>query len=282
MTPAWRVTAHRGTVLAPTRILAAVIIPFLIIAAAILILRPDETARLFAWEIAPPVTAMLLGGVYLGGAVFFVRVLQADDWHAVSLGFPPVAAFATLLGTATILHWDRFTAGHIAFHAWAALYLTTPFLVLAAWWWNRRAAPPPTDDDALSPAARGATAAFGATAAVLSLLLFVRPEAAADVWPWALTPLTGRVIASVLALGGAGLVVALDPRRRPVGVLSEVAVVMLGLGVLALLRGWDDVDGSNPLAWVAAGGSVLLLLGSAVLRARSERTGPRAEVGVRR
>ena len=53
-----------------------------------------------------------------------------------------MALFATLLGVATVVHWDRFNHGHVAFWLWAGLYFTAPFLVVAAWLANRRYAPP--------------------------------------------------------------------------------------------------------------------------------------------
>lgn len=50
---------------------------------------------------------MILGSVYLGGAYFFLRAVTARQWHTVKGGFIPVGTFATLMGVATILHWDR-------------------------------------------------------------------------------------------------------------------------------------------------------------------------------
>jgi peptidoglycan/LPS O-acetylase OafA/YrhL len=87
----------RTRVLPETRLLAAVIAPFLVAAWVILYLQPDRTGDLFAWPVSPSMTAMLLGGVYLGGACFFVRAVSAPDWERMALGLLPVAGFATLL-----------------------------------------------------------------------------------------------------------------------------------------------------------------------------------------
>ena len=121
-----------------TRLLAVIIIPFLIVAWAILYLLPDRTGELFAWPIKPPMTAMMLASAYLGGVYFFARVALTKQWHAIKVGFPPVIMFASLLGIATFLHWDRFTHDHISFFTWTLLYIITPFLVFGAWWFNRR------------------------------------------------------------------------------------------------------------------------------------------------
>jgi hypothetical protein len=64
-----------------------------------------------------------------GGAYFFLRAGSARSRQTIKAGFPPVTAFATLLGVATILPWNKFLHPHVAFWLWAALYFTTPFLV---------------------------------------------------------------------------------------------------------------------------------------------------------
>jgi hypothetical protein len=139
-------------VLPETRWLGAVVIPFLAAASAILYVWPNDTGRLFAWPIKPPMTAMMLGAAYMGGIYFFARVVAARRWHAIKAGFLPVMTFASLLGIATILHWDRFTHNHISFVAWAGLYFTTPFLVLGVWLRNRRTDPHfPAPDDVTLP-----------------------------------------------------------------------------------------------------------------------------------
>ena len=121
-------------VLPVTRGLAAVIVPFLVLAFAVLYPWPTDTDRLFAWTIKPTMTPMVLGAVYLGGAYFFVRATRATQWHTIKAGFPPVATFAGLMGVATLLHWGKFNHHHVAFWIWVALYFTTPFLVLGSGW----------------------------------------------------------------------------------------------------------------------------------------------------
>ncbi|MHB8752617.1 MAG: hypothetical protein ACYDBJ_25915, partial [Aggregatilineales bacterium] len=137
-----------------TRWLSAIIVPFLLVAFYILYLRPDDTKALFAWEIRPRMTAMMLGAAYIGGAYFFTRAVRSLRWHWIGLGFLPVTAFASLMGIATILHWDRFTHDSFSFVTWVVLYFTTPFLVFGTWLRNRRTDPHvPDADDILLPMA---------------------------------------------------------------------------------------------------------------------------------
>ena len=44
---------------------------------------PTRTKQLFAWPIAPPMTAMFMGASYTNGAIFFAAVLFGKKWHRV-------------------------------------------------------------------------------------------------------------------------------------------------------------------------------------------------------
>jgi hypothetical protein len=175
-------TGADDRVLPLTRGIAAVIVPFLVVAFVVLYLRPGDTGRLFAWSIKPTMTAMVLGSAYLGGAYFFVQAARARSWPTVKAGFVPVAAFASLMGIATILHLNRFHHGHVAFWLWVLLYCTTPFLITLVWLRNRHYDAPANADELLLPmlAAR-VIAAVGMLALVTGLFLFLLPPVAMGV-----------------------------------------------------------------------------------------------------
>lgn len=64
-------------------------------------------------------------------------------------GSIPVGLFASLMGAATITHWDKFIHTNVASWLWVALYSTTPFLVFAVSFLDRREQSPRTADDLL-------------------------------------------------------------------------------------------------------------------------------------
>ncbi|MEU5266227.1 hypothetical protein [Amycolatopsis sp. NPDC021455] len=241
-------------VLPATRVLALVIVPFLVAAFVICYLMPTRTRELFAWGIKPPLTAMLLAAVYIGGAFFFVRVATARRWSEVALGFPPVALFASLLGVTTVLHWDRFTHGHISFVAWAALYFAAPVFVVAIAATNtrtaRRAVVAP--DPRLAPAVRIVLGVTGLAELLVAAGLFVRPDQVGGLWPWAVTPLTARTLAAVYALGLANVLVAADGRASRVRLQLEVQAVMLTLVAIAALVRRGDFAAGPPGAYAFA------------------------------
>lgn len=259
-------TTRDDRVLPGTRALAVVIFPVLIVAFCVLYPVPTVTRQLFAWEIKPTMTAMTLGAAYIGGALFFFRAWRAPRWHTVKIGFVPVTLFASSLGLATLLHWEVFTHDHLAFWLWSALYATTPFLVVAVFLRNRKVEPAPAPDELrLSPLARAVVGATGLAALGLGLFLYLAPGSAVDVWPWALTPLTARVMGAVMMLGVAGVGVWLDPRWSTARLMLQVERVMVALILLGAVRARDQFDTSRPLTWILGAGLVGVLAASTVL-----------------
>lgn len=257
-----RMTAARDDRVLPfTRVLAWIIVPVLVVAFVVLWPVPTHTERRFAWHIEPTMTPMVLASAYLGGAYFFARAGLSRSWHTVKGGFPPVATFASLLGIATILHWDKFIHTSPAFWLWAGLYFTTPFLVGYAFVSNRRTEPsPPGDERLIPPTAAGVLAGVGVLALVTGLFLFVVPSVAIRVWPWMLTPLTARVMGAVFCLGLAGIGALVDRRWSSARIPLQVGIVMLVLLVVSGVRAHSEFQFGRPLTWAFVIGFPLLLI----------------------
>jgi hypothetical protein len=198
-----------------TRVVALIIIPFLLAAAVVLYFSGDAMGQRFAWDIQPPPTAFLIGSGYLGGAYFFVRVVFERRWHRVGAGFLPVAAYTLVMLLATLVHWDRFDPGHFPFLVWLIIYIVTPLGLPLIWALNRRTDPGTAEPDDLlvAPALRWLMAAIGGLVVIASAVFFLLPEAAAEIWPWTLSPLTARVLAGWHVLLGVGAL-ALSAHRR--------------------------------------------------------------------
>jgi hypothetical protein len=264
--------AGTDRVLRPVRWLAAFVLPFLVIAAGILVFLPGRIAELFAWPIKPPLTGMILGSAYIGGIIFFVAVLRTADWHRVRRGFLPVFVFATLLGIATALHAELFTR-NIPFVAWAVLYATTPFLVAAAAIAQRRADPGlPASRDTLIPAPVAWTLlGVGAAATLTGLAMFAFPAPFLQFWGWDITPLTARTLGAVLSLTGfINAPMVLDRRWSSYRVLYIAQVVSLLFVLAAIALSRADVHWERPAAWAFVALLVLALVSYGSLAAWAE------------
>lgn len=255
----------RDRVLPETRVLAAFITPFLMLAFVILFLFPDETGRLFAWPIAPQMNALMLGAIYVTGVFYFIAVLFARRWQEVRFGLVPVIiGFASLLGIATILHWPNFTHDHVAFWVWAGLYFVTPFIVFLVWLRNtmyaRLEAPQP-GDLLLPPLVRGVVGLVGLSGITVTVLLFLTPDLMIAIWPWTLSPLTSRVLAAIFAVYSLFAVTAfLDPRWDSLRVLAKSQAIPPVFFLIAMVVSWEDFDTTNPLTWVFAFNVVVVLV----------------------
>ena len=261
-------TGRDDRVLPTTRLGAVILVAAATSAFVVLYLWPHDTARLFAWDIQPPLTALVIAAGYGAGAYLGVRALVARRWHRVGLAFVPVAAFAAPILLATVLHWDRFNHGHPWAYAWAVVYAILPFLFPVLWYLNRRADPgEPEDGDVIVPTlVRWVLVAAGVYAVAVGLFLVALPQVAMAVWPWSLTPLTSRVLGGFYMLSGTGsIVLSLEPRWSGWRHLAEASFLWSALLLVGLARGWDDVEASNPLAWVYVATVVLSLLGIAAL-----------------
>lgn len=253
-------------VLTYTRGVSLFVAPFLLVAFVILYLFPGETQRLFAWTIRPTMTSRTLASAYLGGFYFFLRVLREQRWAAMKTGFLSVALFASLLGVATVIHWDRFNHGHVAFWLWAGLYFAAPLLVVGAWLANRRyAAPAGVGEQRVGGTARWVAGLVGLVALGTGLAMFLAPMRMIGVWPWLLTPLTCRVVGAIFCLGSAGLGVLVDPRWVAVKLMLEVEVLMVALILVAAVRARDEFFTDRPLTGLLIGGFLAILAGSAYL-----------------
>jgi hypothetical protein len=244
-----------------TRVVAAIVISVLVPAFVILYLFPDDTERLFAWPIGPRMTAMMLGGAYLGGAYFFARVVVGRSWNAVRLGFLPVTAFATTMALATLLHWDRFTEGHVSFYVWTVVYFVTPFLVPATWYLNRRGTARGDDVGPTLPARlRLAYGGLGAVFLVATVMLFFFPQTMIEIWPWTLSPLTSRVMAAMSVLaGGMAASIAVDRRWGAARIPLQTQAFTIALFLIAMVVARDDI------AWDRAGSWLMLAFWLSIL-----------------
>jgi hypothetical protein len=245
---------HRSNLVYPlTRWVAGLVIPFLVVAFIILYFLPSHTAKLFAWEIKPPMTAMMLGSAYAGGIYYFTGVILTRQWHRIKVGLIPVTIFASILNVATILHWDKFNHGTLPFFAWVSLYFTTPFIIFGLWLWNRGQDTNQPDKNELivHPLIRLAIGAIGATTLAIAIFLFLNPNLMIQLWPWTLTPLTSRVMAAMFSLPGmVGLGMAMDSRWSSAQIILQSQGFSILLILVAVFRSRVDFNWSTPGSWL--------------------------------
>ena len=249
-------------VLPVTRWVARIVAPVLAAAFLVLYGLPGRTTELFAWTIRPDMTPILMGAGYGAGVYFFYRVATAEEWHRVAAVLPGIAAFTWFMAAATALHWGNFNHEHYTFALWVFLYAVTPVVVPAVWALNRRTDPgePSTDDVRLPLTVRVAGGGLSLVVTASAVWFFLAPEVLIGAWPWAVSPLTARILAGWFALFGVvNGVTALDPRWSAARLAVQSQLLGFALVLVGVARSWDDFDPSNPLTPAVVGGMVLYL-----------------------
>ncbi len=252
---------------------------FLILVPAVVILwgAPDRTADLWSWTIKPDLTPIFLGSGYAAGAYFFWRTFRAKQWHPSSAGVLSAAAFAGAMLGATLIHYDKLNHGDaptlatIAFYGWVIVYVASPFVVLGLWMRNHAVDPrTPSPGEAVLPrAVLFGARLFGCAAIAGAAVFYISPQTAIDVWPWTLTPLTARVLASfMLQVGLGGILLSLDSRWSSWRLLVQTFFVATAFLLVGAARAFDDFDTGNVMTWLYLGGLVASDLGLLLLYRR--------------
>lgn len=217
-----------------------------------------ETA--FAWTIPSYLTAAFLGASYWSAGILEYLGSRETVWANGRVAVPAVFLFTVLTLVVTLLHIDRFHFGAPAWHtvagtwAWLVVYAVVPILLLILFVQQMRA--PGGDPPRTTPIPLWVQVVLWAMAVVLiplgvALLMAPVPTAAA-VWPWELTPLTGRAVGAWLFSVGVAAAHSLWERDwtriRP----ATRAILFLGLlqGIALARYPQFVLNWNGPAIWV--------------------------------
>ncbi len=233
-----------------------------VIAGIELFVGAARTDRFFSWTIAPPLTAAFMGAAYWAACVLLAWAARQRDWARARTALPPVFTIAALLLAATLLNLDRF---HHDLYGrfWLVVYvIVVPMLAYLIWAQPKGAASPAQPSPALAPWLRAALAVQALLLLAFGVLLFAAPVGLSSIWPWPLTPLTGRAIAAFLC--GFGVAAAFAVRENDLDRLFGSALAWAALGALELVAvaihaGDLASSGAGTALYVAFFASVLVL-----------------------
>jgi hypothetical protein len=269
----------------PMRVLLEVAAALVLLAGMQLFGFPLRTAEFFAWTIANPLTAAFLGASYW--ASFVIEALAARErlWANARIAVPSVLVFTVLTMVVSLVHLGQFHLGaRFALHTrvvawgWLAIYALVPLLLLVVLVAQLRT--PGTDPPRQTPPPVWLQIIIGAHAVGLlglGLVLLFAPGVGARVWPWALTPLTGRAIGAwLIGLGvaAAHALVERDLRRLRPAAWGYIAIAILQ--AIALARFPHQMRWSSPsgVVYVAVLASIALVGVAAVLGGRGSSPDP--------
>ncbi|HVL97799.1 MAG TPA: hypothetical protein VM324_00710 [Egibacteraceae bacterium] len=219
----------------------------------------ERTDEYFAWTVVPPVSAAFLGAGYFAAMAMEWVAVRQRTWVSARLVAVTIFFFASLTMGVTLAHLDRFhftgpTAGTVAVTwTWMVIYGAVPPLMAVCLVVQRRM--PGEDPPRVARLPAWFKALFGFHALVMVVVgipMLVAPVATgAAVWPWELTPLTGRAVAAwLVGMGFAGVLALWEDdwtRLRPVAVSF---MLLVALQLVALLRYADMLDWRRLRSWL--------------------------------
>ena len=227
-----------------------------------------RTAHYFAWTIAVPLTAAFLGAFYWTALPLALLSAVERVWVRARVGIPGVLFFLWATLATTLIHHAKFhfhSSDHFARDAawlWLVIYAADPVLISVALVIQTRTRGVDPPRGALLPSwYRAAVGAQALIALGIGAAMFAAPLWVARWWPWPLTPLTARAMASwILGLGGV-LAMAFWENDWIRIRIATVSYTVLGIQQLvALLRYSGDFTwGWRGSAYTAFVVSVLLL-----------------------
>jgi hypothetical protein len=251
----------------------------------------EDTDRFFAWTIQPPLTAAFLGGAYWGALGLIALAARERQWVNARVALIATITLVVLLFVVTLAHLERFHTDSddaltlVGTWIFISTYGWLPVLLLAALVAQLRAGgedPPRTAP--LATWMRATLAVHGTLLLGFGISFLIAPVATAVVWPWTLTPLTGRALGAWLFAVGVAATAGLwenDWRRIRAPLAAYVALAVLE--AVALVRYPGTPDWGHPGAWaIAAVLASMLAVGVAGLRivagyGRATASTPRGE-----
>jgi hypothetical protein len=257
-----------------------------------LLVLTEYTDAVFAWTVAPPLTASFLGGCYWSAGVLEFLAARERTWARARAAVPGVLLFTVLTCILTAVNLRHFNLKNPAAYAWIAVYFSVPPILSWIWWRQTRI--PGPDEPRRNPLPGWLRASYAGSAAlllVMGLFQVLAPRLAP--WPWDLDP-PDSAYANLTRMGpyigvwllGLGTVAAQAVFENDLGRIRAVVASGIVLPVLqgvALARYPGTVRWSSPAAWgFIAFLSIFLAVNIAAwrtIRAR-ERTQPAHRIPV--
>ena len=216
-----------------------------------LYLYPAGASGYWAWTVAVPRTAMLIGSIYFVSTLYYCYLYRQQEWLRVEMSLRSLFVVAAWLLVAAMFHWSSFYSYRVLALVWLASYYLPLFFLPILFRLQREQFGPIEDAGGrrIGPAWRRLLLARAAVWALLAIALFVgAPELAAD-WPWPIEPVNLRMFIGQVALFGAFAGLAMKEgswrRLRPFMIITA----MMGLAHLpAYLLPLGGYDRASPFA----------------------------------
>lgn len=155
---------------------------------------PANTTLYWAWIIPQPRSAILLGALYLAGAVYYVMALRADSWRAVENNLPGLFLFLMVVQASAMIHSDSLRGYHPMGLLWmTSYYAALLFLPIMGRVQFASRGRSPESGARLTAVWRTWLVVRGVIYLAAAVLGFLLVPTLTALWPWAIEPIDLRM-----------------------------------------------------------------------------------------
>lgn len=216
---------------------------------ALLYFTPGAASRHWAWEIASPRSAMLVGGIYVAATLYYLLLLRQREWISVQSSLAGLVLFSLWLLAAAARHWERFHPYRPLTLIWLMAYYLPPLCVpILAQLQRERFGPACAEEgERISMAWRAWLWLRGIVYLAVAVGVYVFAEALAPAWPWPIEAIDLRMFSGQVVAFGAYPAAAAGEGAWPRIRLAMVFTVLLAMvQLVGLALGPGPYRGRSP------------------------------------
>lgn len=231
-------------------LVVAVIGPF----GLLLYLYPGGAGDYWAWTIAEPRTAMLVGAIYFTCGMYYVVLARQQEWLQLKASLRSLFVVAAWLLIAGMFHWEDFYPYRALTLTWLGAYYLPLFAIpiLFRLQRDRFGAQEDPTGTRMAGGWRGWLIVRAVIYGLFALFLFIHAHDLPRFWPWPIEPLNIRIFSGQVAVFGAFPAIVMQDGLWRRMRLFMVLTAMLGAAQLIAL-----VVSSTPYGMHTAGALVL-------------------------
>ncbi len=222
-----------------------------------LYLAPGAAGDYWAWRIADPRTAMMVGAIYFACGFYYILLASRRDWLALQASLKSLFVVAAWLLIAAAFHWDDFFPYRPLTLTWLGAYYL-PLLAIPILFRLQRerfGAPEISAEPRIGGVARGWLIARAVVYGPLAIAVFIHASTVAAAWPWHIETLNVRIFSGQIAVFGAFQAIVMRE-----GAWRRLHLFMLLTAFLAALHLAAVAVSTTPYDWSTAAGKALPLM----------------------
>ena len=229
------------------------------------LVEPTWITAVLPWD-ASPLNARFIAALYLMGAISAFLCMISRQYVEVRVSLIEIGFVTGTLLLITIPHFAEFTPANFPYR-WVIFYTIDPLAVILILWLMRGKDKVPTGRNKFLSVFVG----YAMILSVAAFMLFMLPQLAGNLWPWALPPILGQVYSVYFLTFAIGAILsAREPRWMGVWVYLAANLGMFGLIIgVSILHSSRFKPGLPTWVWYAIWLGVTVAFALVVLRRSS-------------